>query len=64
MAGYAVDSAGREFVSIVTVEQRSGEITGVESYDVTHAVSGRQKMVARRTRSPRAFTLSRLPLLV
>lgn len=43
MAGYAVDSAGREFVSIVTVEQRSGEITGVESYDVTHAVSGRQK---------------------
>ena len=43
MAGYAVDSAGREFVSIVTVEQRSREITGVESYDVTHAVSGRQK---------------------
>lgn len=43
MAGYAVDSSGREFVSIVTVEQRSGEITGVESYDVTHAVSGRQK---------------------
>ncbi len=43
MASYANDSRNREFVAIVTVEQRSGNISGLESYDVTHAVSGRQK---------------------
>lgn len=43
MAAYANDSRNREFVAIVTVEQRSGNISGLESYDVTHAVSGRQK---------------------
>lgn len=43
MAAYATDSQGREFVAIVTVEQRSGNISGLEAYDVTHAVSGRQK---------------------
>ncbi len=43
MAGYAADEKGREFVAIVTVEQRSGDIAGVDVYDVTHAVSGRQK---------------------
>lgn len=43
MAAYANDSQNREFVAIVTVEQRSGNISGLESYDVTHAVSGRQK---------------------
>lgn len=43
MAAYANDSRNREFVAIVTVEQRSGDISGLESYDVTHAVSGRQK---------------------
>lgn len=43
MAGYATDSAGREFIAIVTVEERSGDIAGIEAYDVTHAVSGRQK---------------------
>lgn len=43
MAAYAADSQGREFVAIVTVEQRSGNISGLEAYDVTHAVSGRQK---------------------
>lgn len=62
MAAYAADSQGREFVAIVTVEQRSGNISGLEAYDVTHAVSGRQKGAARRTRSPREFTLSRLPI--
>ena len=43
MAAYATDSKGREFVAIVTVEQYSGNISGLEAYDVTHAVSGRQK---------------------
>lgn len=43
MAGYATDENGREFVAIVTVEQRSGNVSGVDTYDVTHAVSGRQK---------------------
>lgn len=43
MAAYANDSRNREFVAIVTVEQRSENISGLESYDVTHAVSGRQK---------------------
>lgn len=61
MAGYATDSAGREFAAIITVEQKTGKIAAVEAYDMLHAVSGRQKKVARRTRSPRAYTLSRLP---
>ena len=43
MAAYANDSRNREFAAIVTVEQRSGNVSGLESYDVTHAVSGRQK---------------------
>lgn len=60
MAGYATDSAGREFAAIITVEQKTGKIAAVEAYDMLHAVSGRQKKVARRTRSPRAYALSRL----
>ena len=73
MAGYATDSAGRELVGIVTVEQYDGNISGIKFYDVTHAVSGRQKntsltgMKAQagvagsgpHTR-PRGFTLSTL----
>ena len=47
MASYATDSQGREFVAIVTVEQRGGDISGIEVYDVTHAVSGRQKNASR-----------------
>ena len=43
MAGYATDENGREFVAIVTVEQRSGNVSGVDTYDITHAISGRQK---------------------
>lgn len=43
MAGYATDTRGREFVAIVTVEQRTGSISDIAVYDVTHAVSGRQK---------------------
>ena len=43
MAAYAADSQGREFVAIVTAEQRSGNIADMEVYDVTHSVSGRQK---------------------
>ena len=47
MAAYATDSRGREFAAVVTVEQRSGNVAGVELYDVTHAVSGRQKRSER-----------------
>ncbi len=43
MAGYATDDRGREFVAIVTVEQRDGSVSDISAYDVTHAVSGRQK---------------------
>ncbi|MBS6367667.1 MAG: hypothetical protein KH420_10005, partial [Clostridiales bacterium] len=43
MAAYATDSRGREFVAIITVEQRSGNVTDLEAYDVLHAASGRQK---------------------
>ena len=43
MAGYAMDDSGREIVAVVTVEQRGGSVTGLETFDVTHAVSGRQK---------------------
>jgi len=43
MAGYATDNAGREFVAIITVEQYDGNVSGIEVYDVAHAVSGRQK---------------------
>lgn len=47
MAAYAEDAAGRQFSAIVTVEQRTGAVAGVEVYDVTHAVSGRQKRSER-----------------
>ncbi len=42
MSAYATDGS-RDFVVIVTVEQRNEEITGVETYDVTHSVNGRNK---------------------
>ena len=64
MAAYAADGDSREFIAIVTVEQREGKILEMSTYDVAHAVSGRQKTAARRTRSPRGFTLSRLLRLV
>ena len=44
MAAYAYDQRGREFIGIITVEQRSGDIDDVELYDVAHSVSGRQKI--------------------
>lgn len=47
MAGYATDSRNREFIAIVTVEERTGGVSGVQVYDVTHAVSGRQKKSSR-----------------
>ena len=43
MAAYAADSQGREFVTIVTVEEKTGEVTGIETYATIHAVSGRQR---------------------
>jgi hypothetical protein len=52
MAAYAEDTAGRQFSAIVTVEQRTGVVAGVEVYDVTHAVSGRQKRSERAGTKP------------
>jgi len=49
MAGYAADSKGREFAVIITVEQRGDTVMGIDTYDVTHAVSGRQKRSSRQT---------------
>ena len=43
MAAYAADDSGREFVAIVTVEERDGSVADIEAYDVTHSISGRQK---------------------
>lgn len=43
MAAYATDSRGREFAAVVTVEQKTGRVAGIETYDMLHAVSGRQK---------------------
>ena len=43
MAAYATDSKNREFVAVITVEQRTGEVVSVEAYDMLHALSGRQK---------------------
>ena len=43
MVAYATDASGREFAAVVTVEQRTGNVSNLETYDVTHAVSGRQK---------------------
>ena len=52
MAAYAEDTAGRQFSAIVTIEQRTGAVAGVEVYDVTHAVSGRQKRSERAGTKP------------
>ena len=43
MAGYARDSRGREFIGIITVEQKTGTVESIEVYDTFHSVSGRQK---------------------
>ena len=43
MVAYATDSRGREFAAVVTVEQKTGRVAGIETYDMLHAVSGRQK---------------------
>lgn len=43
MAALAKDKRGREIVALLTIEQRSGELSDMELYDVLHAVSGRQK---------------------
>ncbi len=58
MAGYAVDSDGREFVAIITVEQRTGNVEGVDVFDVTHAVSGRQKRSERVDTKSQGINLS------
>ena len=45
---YAADSQGREFVAIITVEQRGNSVSGIDVFDVTQAVSGRQKNGSNR----------------
>lgn len=42
MAALTTDSEGRQVVAVITVEQRSNMVTGIESYDVTHAINGRK----------------------
>ena len=42
MAALTTDSEGRQIVAVITVEQRSNMVTGIESYDVTHAINGRK----------------------
>lgn len=48
MAALTTDSEGRQVVAVITVEQRSNTVTGIESYDVAHALNG------RKTGSPKA----------
>ena len=43
MAAYTADRREREFVAIITVEQKTGDVADISAYDVTHSVSGRQK---------------------
>jgi len=54
MAGYATDSRGREFVSIITVEQYD-KIIGIDIHDATHAVSGRQKKSSQADTKSQGF---------
>ena len=42
MVGQCYDLGGREIVVVVTVEHRTGDIIGMDAYDVTHSLSGRQ----------------------
>ena len=43
MAAHCFDSKNREFIAVVTVEERTGNIIDITSYDVVHSLSGRQK---------------------
>ena len=56
MASYATDDAGREFIVITTVEQRSGAVDGIEVYDVAHALNGRQKKTDRSATRAQSVT--------
>jgi hypothetical protein len=52
MGCYVTDSLGREYVAIITVEERTNDVVGLQIEDAVHAVSGRQKKAGGRTRSP------------
>ena len=43
MAGLSKDNKGREFVTIITIEQRNDKISALETYDVAHSINGRQR---------------------
>ncbi len=43
MAVYARGADGREVVAIITVEEYGDNVTKMEVYDLTHAISGREK---------------------
>lgn len=47
MGIYTTDSRNREFVGIVTVEERTGSVVSMQYYDVTHAVNGRQRRIKK-----------------
>lgn len=52
MGCYVTDSLGREYVAIITVEERTNDVLGLQIEDAVHAVSGRQKKAGGRTQSP------------
>ena len=47
MVAYAQDDNGREFVTVVTVEQRTGAVNGLEVYDVAHSLNARERKTDR-----------------
>lgn len=47
MISYATDQMGRQFVAVITVEQRRRTVDELSFYDVTHSINGRQKRDSR-----------------
>jgi hypothetical protein len=43
MAAYAIDGNGKEFVAIITVEQRTNLVSNIGLVDMAHSISGRIK---------------------
>ena len=54
MAFYAVDNEGREFIAVIMVEQYNN-IVDIETYDVAHSISGRQRKSSRLAQSHRVW---------
>ena len=62
MVSYAIDPVGREYIAVLTIEQRSNNMVGLEVYDVIHAINGRNKKAARVTLRLRLVNLTELLL--